>query len=344
MGTESSSAAVAFEMTIGSQTFNQTQGHVIRISVEDHVDMVSMLQAQIGGSEQGSDYQFNVGDAVEIKLGEDSESVFKGEVVATNPSFQLQGISSIQVRALDKSHRMTRGRKTRTFEDQTDSDVVNSVGGESNLELDVEDTDETHAYILQRNESDLAFLKRLAARNNRLLRVEDGKLTFKQPQFEGDGFEIKMGENLHSLQVQYNTMGQVQEVVVRGWDPSAKAEIVGTASSGDVDKIDSGGQLGLELAAGFGDSTAYITDVPVASQSAADAIARAELNRLSRQYARGSGKIKGEPSVRAGTMVTASGLPTGSNGAFFVLSTRHVISPKSGYTTEFTCCSNCQGT
>lgn len=343
MGTESTSAAVAFELKVGSKTFTQAEGHVIRLTFEDHVDMIAMLQAQISGSEQGTDWDFNVGDEVECKLGPDGESVFEGEIVAANPSFQLQGISSINIRALDKIHRMTRGRKTRTFEEETDSGVVNTVGDELGLSLDVEATEDTHAYIIQRNESDLAFLKRLAARNNRLLRIEDGNLSFKQPQFEGPGYELKVGENLHSFQVQYNSMDQVQQVVVRGWSPADKAEVVGTATSGDVEQIGDG-QLGLDLAAGFGESTAYITDVPVSSQSAATTIAKAELNRISRQYARGTGKAKGDPTIRAGTMVTTSGLPTGSNGSFFVLSTKHVISPKSGYTTEFTFCSNCHGT
>ena len=343
MGTESTSAAIPFELTVGSKTFTQAEGNVIRLSFEDHVDMIAMLQAQISGSEQGTDWSFNVGDEVELKLGEDGESIFEGELVAANPSFQLQGISSINIRALDKIHRMTRGRKTRTFTDETDSGAVTTVADELGLSVDAESTDDTHAYILQRNESDLAFLKRLAARNNRLLRIEQGNLSFKQPQFEGDGYELKVGENLHSFQVQYNSMDQVQEVVVRGWSPADKAEVVGTATKDDVDKIGDG-QLGLELAAGFGDSTAYITDVPISSQSAATAIAKAELNRLSRQYARGNGKVKGDPVVRAGTMVTSSGLPTGSNGSFFVLSTKHIISPKSGYVTEFTFCSNCHGT
>ena len=46
-----------------------------------------------------------------------------------------------------------------------DSDVVSEVGAESQLGVEVDATTETHKYILQRNESNLGFLKRLAAPN-----------------------------------------------------------------------------------------------------------------------------------------------------------------------------------
>ena len=104
------------------------------------------------------------------------------------------------------------------------------------------------------------------------------------------------------------------------------------------------GELGAESAGKFGESTAYITDVPVSSQQQAQDIAKAEMERLARQFCRGSGYVEGDDQLRAGAMVTMDGLPNMAGGKFFVIASRHVISLKAGYTTEFTFCSNTFGT
>ena len=43
-------------------------------------------------------------------------------------------------------------------------------------------------------------------------------------------------------------------------------------------------------------------------------------------------------------MVTLDGLPNMTGGKFFVIGSRHVVSLRAGYTTEFTFCSNTFGT
>ena len=70
--------------------------------------------------------------------------------------------------------------RTRHWNDVTDSDVAQEVGAESGLSVEADPTSETFPYILQRNESNIAFLKRLASRNNFQVRVEKDKLVFKK--------------------------------------------------------------------------------------------------------------------------------------------------------------------
>jgi phage protein D len=335
--------AVPYEVTIGSRVFKQPENDgLVHLVIEDHVDMVTMLTAQVGGAESQPTWEFKVGDAVVCKVGEGKKSLFEGEVISVDPGYQLDGHASVTVRALDKSHRLGRGRKTRRWNDKTDSDVVKEVGAESGLSVDCDDTGEVHGYILQRNESNIAFLKRLAARNNFLLRVTDGKLEFKKPSFQGSSVPVKMGGGLRSMRLAFNTTDMVQKVVVRGWDVKAKKEIVGMASAGDVTKI-GGGEIGAQQAGTFGESVAYVTDVPVSSQAQADQVAKAEMERIARGFCRGSASVSGDDALRAGATADFSGLPTGQNGKFYIMSSRHVISARSGYTTEITFISNTTG-
>lgn len=338
-------SATSYKVTVGSTEYTQTkEDGMAMLSIEDHVDLVQMMTLRVGGAEGRPNWTAKIGDKVEVKVGEGSEPIFVGEVIGLEPSYQADGVSSLVIRALDNMHRLGRGRKTRFWENKKDSDVVTEVGAECGLSVDADATSETLPYILQRNESNVAFLKRLAARNNYILRVDPSgsKLIFKKASFQGSTQKVKMGESLRSLRMAYNTVDQVQKVVVRGWDPSKKEEIVGEATTGDITAI-GGGQKGADVASTFGESTAYVTDVPVTSQSAAKEVAKAELERLARGYNRGSATVQGNDKIRAGAMVELEGLPSGQNGKVFVIATRHVITGRSGYTTEFTFCSNTQG-
>ncbi len=341
---ESRSSATSYEITIGGTTMSQPENEGVQtIIIEDHVDMVSMLTMKVGGAEGQPAWSFSIGDEVEAKVGEGNVLLFKGHVVALEPSFQVDGISAITLRALDPLHILGRGRKTRFWEDVKDSAIVSEVGAECGLSVDADETDETMSYVLQRNESNIAFLKRLAARNNCALRVDEGTLKFLKNQYDGEEVDIQLGENLRSLRISFNSLEQVSEVIVRGWDISAKEEVVGTASYADITAVGDG-DIGSQVAdAAFGESLAYITDVPVGSQTQADAIALAEMERLARQFARGTGTIQGNDRVRAGAVVAFSGLNSPNDGSYYVLASRHIISNRTGYTTEFTFCSNTFG-
>jgi phage protein D len=314
-----------------------------QLVLEDHVDMTSYLAVRIGGTEGQPDWKVEIGQTVKVKLGEGGVLLFTGDVTAVEPSWTGEGITTLTVRALDQTHRLARGRKTRWFENKKDSDVAQTVGKDCGLSLEVEGTTEVHPYILQRNESDLAFLKRLAARNNYQVAVTEGKLIFRPAKTSGDGVTLTMGSNIRSVRMQMNSQDMVSKVVVRGWDPREKKEIVGTATTGDIEAIGKG-EKGADIAKSkFGETTAYITDVPVATQAQANELAKSEMNRLARQFVHGTGVANGNDKLRAGTIVTFEGLPGGHKGGFYIVSSRHVITPTNGYVTEFAFCSNTMG-
>lgn len=344
-GSSGTSSAPSYQVTIGADTtFTQPEGDgVLSIIVEDHVDMVSMLTVRLGGTETQPEWNYNIGDDVEARVGEGEVLMFKGHITAVEPSFTMDGGSSLTLRALDPLHILGRGRKTRYWEDVLDSDIVDEVGAECGLDTNIEATSESMPYVLQRNESNISFLKRLAARNNFTLRVNEGVLEFQPNQYSGSETTVTMGSDLRSLRISFNSADQVSGVTVRGWDIAAKEEVVGEATYSDIVQI-GGGDIGAELAETmFVESTAYITDVPVSTQSQAAAIALAEMERLARAFARGTGTIAGNEQVRAGTVVNLAGINAPFNGAYFVLASRHIISPRTGYTTEFTFCSNSFG-
>ena len=75
----------------------------------------------------------------------------------------------------------------------------------------------------------------------------------------------------------------------------------------------------------------------------ADSIAKAEMERIARKFCRGKCTIVGDESVLAGTMIEFEGFGKGLNGKFYVVSTRHILMPSSGYKTEIAFCGNTLG-
>jgi len=329
-----------FVITVGSSTFNHNTNNIVRsVVVEDHVDMASFCSLMFDASIDQGQVEAKIGDPVDVKLKTEDISVFKGEVISIDHSFQQAGTTTKIVRCIDHIHRLGRGRKTRFWNDKKDSDVASEVGAECGLSVECDPTDEQHPYILQRNESNVAFLKRLAARNNFQLRVDQDKLYFKLAGFNGQAVDLENGEDIVALSMGYNSSNMVQKVVVQGWSVKDKKEIIGQSEASEVTKI-GGGALGADQAAVFGDSVAYITDVPVSSQEVANKIAKAEMERLARQYANGKCVVRGENTIRAGSVVNFKGFVKGLNGTFYVISSRHIINPSTGYQTEFKFCSN----
>lgn len=337
-------SAPSFEVTLGGKTYKQADSQGLeQVILEDHVDMVNMLTVRLSGAEQSPEWTAEIGQKVTAKFGAGSVESFTGEVISVEPSWTNRGGATLTVRCYDNTHRLGRGRKTRWFKDLKDSEIVQQVGSECGLDVQADPTEEKHEYTLQRNESNLAFLKRLAARNNFQLAVRDGALQFKAATTSTTATEIKMGDNMRSLSMNFNTTEMASEVVVRGWDIRTKTEIEGRATVSDSPNI-GGGSKGSQIASQhFGEHTVTITDVPVTNQTQAQMLAKAEFQRQARQFGRGTCTVDGNDQLRAGAMVKFSGVSNGYNGNYYIVSSRHIVSAYSGYITEVTFCSDTMG-
>ncbi len=91
-------------------------------------------------------------------------TLIKGEITALEPEFGDDGQVWLTVRGYDKGHRLHRGKKTRTFLQTKDSDLVSTLAGEAGLTADADTTTITYPYILQNNQTNMEFLLERARR------------------------------------------------------------------------------------------------------------------------------------------------------------------------------------
>ncbi len=353
-----------YNVEIDGRKFDQQQSMGLEaLTVEDHVDMVGVAEITFssagtrtspGGGTDGLGWDsIKVGSEVKVKVGEGGvtdgaggktsvsstrEYAFVGVVTGLRHSY-LKSRDSITILAMDPLCKLAASQHTRVFEEMTDDAIVNEVLGEAGLDIgNVEGTPETRKYILQRNESDFVFLRRLAARNGYLLQSNDGKIDFAKAQYSAGPVEFKKAD-LISLDYTFSDRALPKKVTAFGWDYIEKQRIEGFAGAGDVETI-GGGDNAVEKTGQIYQGEAYISDVFVDNQTMADELAKSQLNRLARSFLRGRAIVEGSAAVTAGSKVKFLGTKANFQPEGYVISARTRVYVGSGETTEIVFCSN----
>jgi hypothetical protein len=173
--------------------------------------------------------------------GDSPESLIVGEVTSIEADYDSLGTRAV-VRGYDKSHRLAAGRRTATYQNVKYSDIASQVASAAGLSAEVDDSGGTVEHVLQANQSDLDFLLGLARRIGFDCRVEDETLLFKRPVRSSgapgagdfaseDPVQLVWNLNLLEFRARISAVAQVSEVKVRGWDPAAKAAVIGQAGA-----------------------------------------------------------------------------------------------------------------
>lgn len=292
--------------------------------------------------------KFKEGDEITISVGYKGggggmTKMITGEIVSTNAGFHDRNSATFVIRGYDKLHRLSRGRKQRTFLNMKDSDIAKKIAGEMGLSADVDDSGKAHDHVFQNNLSDIDFLYARARFIGFELDVEDDKLLFKKPKITQSGqLKADWKTDIKRVGFDMSTAHQVDEVQVRGWSVKEKKEIVGKAKSGDELSKMSGDKVGADFQKGKfggGQRISVINNVPLESQEQADAIAKARFNELSMQTLTGNAEVQGNPELKTGKTMDFGDIGKKYEGTYYVVSAVHTIrigdGPGTGYTTRF---------
>jgi phage protein D/phage baseplate assembly protein gpV len=273
---------------------------------------------------------------VSAKNGGGDQKIFDGEIVELEPEF-VPATMRLTVRAFSRMHRLTRGRHARTFQNATDSDIIEKLASEVGLQAQVATTSYVHPYMIQDNETNLEFLSRRAKALGYLLFVRDQTLHCEPPQMNGSAVDLEWGVTLSEFRPRLTTMGQADSVIVRGWDPENRQEIIGLAERGngkpDVGEAADGGEFTRQA---FNLPTQrLVTDGAVRTQAEADQLAQALANQISSSFIQAEGICGGNPAVLAGATAQLSAVGDRFSGSYLITSATHTYDQARGYITEF---------
>ena len=318
-------------------------GNVI---VDDDTNLPSMFTLGLTSSEQQANANqlidqalFAIGNVVEVKLGYGDRlmRLISGEITGLEPEFTYNGLPSLTVRGYDRRHRLQRGRKTRTFVQQKDSDIAAQIAREAGLSAQTQDSQVTHAYTLQANQTDLEFLQTRSRPIRYEVVMDDRTLLFRPvANAESEVLTLTFEDDLLEFYPRLSSMGQVNEVAVCGWSPKNKKEIIGQARRGDEVSTMGGQKSGAAIAeAAFSTAVARLGDRPVRTQAEADQLAKAHFNQDVLALIQGEGVCKGYPQLRAGKVIKIDGIGQRFSGNYYVTAASHRYSTR-GYYTHFT--------
>ncbi|HLI16322.1 MAG TPA: VgrG-related protein [Acidimicrobiales bacterium] len=295
--------------------------------------------AELGGFVPGAEVVISVdnGEPVPVPL-------VVGEVTALELEYDQTGKRTI-IRGLDLSNRLMRGKKTRVFEDMLASEIVEEILAENGIELnEIEPTDDLIEYKLQAGVTDWDFIQTLAMDCGYRAYMSDGVFTFAPavPPVEGDvpgtleesgPTQIVVGDSLIRLRAVVRSNEQVEDVQVTGWSPLEDAPVIGV-SPAEAIATETVVQP-EELASVEGANSFLYLGFPTADEDAAETKAAALGNQLAESYAELEGECMGDAALKAGVAINLSLAGASFDGAYTLTSTRHVFSPESGYTTQF---------
>jgi phage protein D len=337
--------APAFRIKVGGQPLEPAQEKTVaELSVThepgttDHFSIVLTSPYPELPWTHGKDaalFKPGVGVAIEMGYVDDTQLMISGEVTGLTPSFPSDGASTLRVDGHSRLHRLDGPRRTRTFQDVTDSEIADQVAQQAGLSSNSDATQLRYPYVIQNNQTDLEFLRERADGIDFELLVEDRTLVFRKSKAgAAKSISLKWGESLRRFQPTLNSLRPLTEVTVRGYDPKAKKEIVGRAAAG-AEETTMGEQSGAELVnAAFGSRSEMVVDRQPMSQAEAEARAKAVFNQRMMELITGNGESIGHPALRAGAVVEITGLGSNFSGLYYVVRSTHSIG-SSGYETRF---------
>lgn len=351
MTTNAMDAIAAFSVKINGTALTKAEADQVQeVVVEQSLHLPHMFVIRINDSKTSEDSastmfgmtdadKFPIGASIEIAMGwgTTTATVMKGEVTGIELDVLPDGTPGLTVRGYAKSHRLHRGRKTRSFLGKKDSDIVSTIAGEAGLTASATATSETYDWLYQVNQTNWEFLRERAARLGYEMWVDDTKLYFRPAQ-DGSttGPTLKYMEDLSAFRVRVSSQGQPTAVEVRGWDVKTKAAIVGSASSGSGEPAIALGKTAKAYANTFGDAKVFVVNQPVVSQAEATSLATAVFNSMDAAFVQAEGVCSGNTGVKPGVKVKLEGLGTRLSGTYYVTGATHRVTALEGYETTFT--------
>ena len=329
----------------GTELPIETAVDILEVNFSDYVEGASTFTVTFNNWD--SDRQefkwideslFAEGTEIEVKLGyvDLLSSMIKGEVTAIEPEFSDREAPVLRVHGYDLLHRFRRGRKTRSFVKMTDSAIVEQVAGELNLRAQADDTAIEHEYVLQNNLTDIDFILERARRINYEVTVKDKTLHFRKGATDKEKVvALDYGMSLKTFYPRLNTIRQVSEVIVQGWNAMTKEAITGTARKGD-EAATNGQKLGVSISEqAFSSTKAVVVHQPIFSEGEASQMAKGKFNEMANGYITGEGLSIGNKEIRAGVIIELNGLGERFSGRYYVTSSTHTVG-QAGYLTKFT--------
>ena len=295
--------------------------HVNSIVVDRDINMPDQCLVVLSNTDHRYS-QKNLATNVDIKIGDSGTSIYTGEVVGLEPSIKGGDKSTISIRAYNKLHRLLRIRKSTTFADMTDEQILQQVVGDAGLALEWQhETSITYKHVYQHNQTNLEFLRTRAARMGCHVWCVGSTVFCKQIDLQqAPSVEVKMQEatgdgglQLRSFTPRMNGAQVAKKMTVKGWNPETKSLITGEYEA-QASRL--GSQSAYEACGDHGKEEGFTVDQPIWGQDEAIALAKAKLIDQNLTFITGDAECIGDPKFEIGKVIKLTVNTENANDTF----------------------------
>lgn len=279
---------------------------------------------------------FKVGAKIKIQAsmpgGDATKDLISGEVTSIEAEYDLLGARAV-VRGYDFMHRLSAGRKTKTWTNVTYADVVQEIVSAAHLDAQLESSGGTLDHVIQGNVSDLDFLYQVSQRVGFDITIEDKTLHFRKPTKASTAppapgtadvdkpTQLRWGKRLLEFRARMSAVSQVTDVKVRGWSVEDRKAVIGEAKAEtESTKLK---MSPADLAGAIGGETLTIVDRPVDEQGAAGDLAKAIADQVASSAYEATAVAIGAPELKAGVAVPISNVDPALEGNWVISTARH---------------------
>ncbi|EEE35766.1 conserved hypothetical protein [Rhodobacteraceae bacterium KLH11] len=309
-------AAGRFSVTVAN-AFNWEHREFVSGENESRIDLLEL---------------FAFGAEVEVKLGYGEparlDTVLKGIVTELNTTFGAGGTPELEIAGYDALYPLTIGKYTRNWEGVPETDAVEEIAGLRGLDPDIVSSETQNERIEQSEETDFAFLEKMAERTSSIFYMKGDKFRFAPRQNQNDAeIVLPWGGGLTTFSPEANLAKQIAVVEVVGTSAADGQPIVGRAERGQESGLDQGAESGIDrIASALSSEPVLRVRAAVHTQEEADARAAAILEERAQGFVTGSADCIGLPELKPDINVEFEGLGRGFSKTYWVSGVVHDIS------------------
>jgi phage protein D len=275
------------------------------------------------------------GKSFSVKL--DDTVLFDGRIMALEGNFREGSPPLITILAEDRFQDLRMTRRTRSFEDVSDTDVVRKIASDHGFTAEVSADGPTYRTLAQVNQSDLAFMRERARSIDAELWMDGSKIVMKSRANRQNGTTgLKLGADLQSFVATADLATQRTSVTASGWDVAGKSALQHEADESVISGELNGDESGVSiLRDAIGERKDTIAHAVPLNANETKAVAESAFKKYARRFIVGRGTATIQAKVRVGILVDLLLLGPLFSGKYYVVEARHVFDSNKGLRTEF---------
>lgn len=336
---------------IDGEDVSELARDVIYLCVNETIDGLKSLQARFSaiGPVRGRDTEsllyldgryVDFGKRLQVTIGPVSRQrfIFDGFISAMEIQFDEAQVPEFSLNAEDRLMDLRMTRRSRTFEDMTDAEILQDIANEHGLNPRTDVEGPRYNQLQQWNMSDLAFLRDRARLLQAEVWLDDENLNFStRDKRQGTGLTLIRGTDLINVKVCADLAHQRTQIHVNGFDANRVEVIDERAGEEAISREIERGRTGISiLQNAFGDRVSNrVMEVPLEASEAADWVA-AEMRRRARRFVTVNAVARGIPDLMVGSILNLEQLGEPFNGdGYYATKVQHTFNLGEGHRTSF---------